>query len=382
MISLNDNSLYVKVIDCKNEAEYGDAVKTALDAFPDSYEGKKVLLKPNMLGPYPPETHIATNPGIVSALRKELLSKGADLLIGDTPGVRGYGFMERSAGISGIGEAAGNCFHNISLETREIDLPSMKSERVTVSSVPASVDSFISVPIMKTHMMTVITGAIKNSFGLVIGAEKSRMHGLAKDPESFAELILDIYCHRTPDLVIMDAVWGMEGKGPTGKDIRLVGKLIASRNGAAVDMLMSAIMGFDKDGIPLLMSAIRRGMIPDDISKLEIDGNWENLRFKKPNPMARSGIASRVESFFFNKVSKSVLKVDNKSCIKCRECEKICPVEAVKLNPYPDFDKNRCITCFCCYEVCTEHAIRICSTLGALHGFRALKSRFSEGGSK
>jgi ferredoxin/flavodoxin len=49
-------------------------------------------------------------------------------------------------------------------------------------------------------------------------------------------------------------------------------------------------------------------------------------------------------------------KVDSEACTQCGICEEECPVDAVALNPYPEFDQN-CIDCFNCIRLCPENAI-------------------------
>jgi ferredoxin/flavodoxin len=48
--------------------------------------------------------------------------------------------------------------------------------------------------------------------------------------------------------------------------------------------------------------------------------------------------------------------VDIEACTQCGVCEQECPVDAVVLNPYPEFDQN-CIDCFNCIRCCPEDAI-------------------------
>jgi ferredoxin/flavodoxin len=49
-------------------------------------------------------------------------------------------------------------------------------------------------------------------------------------------------------------------------------------------------------------------------------------------------------------------KVDSAACTQCGICEEECPVDAVILDPYPEFDQN-CIDCFNCIRLCPEEAI-------------------------
>ena len=48
--------------------------------------------------------------------------------------------------------------------------------------------------------------------------------------------------------------------------------------------------------------------------------------------------------------------VNNEACTQCGICEEECHVDAVLLNPYPEFDQ-KCIDCFNCIRLCPEEAI-------------------------
>jgi NAD-dependent dihydropyrimidine dehydrogenase PreA subunit/flavodoxin len=44
-------------------------------------------------------------------------------------------------------------------------------------------------------------------------------------------------------------------------------------------------------------------------------------------------------------------------CSQCKICEENCPVQSIKLSPYPEFGAN-CICCYQCVRVCPEEAIQ------------------------
>ena len=90
-------------------------------------------------------------------------------------------------------------------------------------------DIIISLPKFKTHGLTVITGAIKNSYGFLPGAQKARLHKIAGSPKRFHEMLVDVFQLRVPDLFIVDAVVGMEGNGPASPDLRDIGLILGLR---------------------------------------------------------------------------------------------------------------------------------------------------------
>ncbi len=49
--------------------------------------------------------------------------------------------------------------------------------------------------------------------------------------------------------------------------------------------------------------------------------------------------------------------VDETLCTECGLCAKICPYQAITMNPKPVFDKTRCYGCWACYNHCSRKAI-------------------------
>jgi len=49
--------------------------------------------------------------------------------------------------------------------------------------------------------------------------------------------------------------------------------------------------------------------------------------------------------------------VDAEQCKECRTCEKLCPYNAIKLDPKPIFDMEKCYGCWSCFNHCPNKAI-------------------------
>ena len=131
---------------------------------------------------------------------------------------------------------------------------------VSVSKIAMEADFIISLPKFKTHGLTVITGAIKNSYGLLPGAQKAKLHKAAGNAERFHELLVDVFRLRVPDLFIVDAVVGMEGNGPASPDLREIGLILASDNAVAMDAVIATMMGCEPARLRFLQKAKEAGL--------------------------------------------------------------------------------------------------------------------------
>jgi len=361
--------LLVSKVSAYRDDEVRSAVARALDESGLHWEGKSVLVKPNLLGPFPPQSGVVTHPSLIRALREELLRRGCRVMIGDNPGVRGYGMTARMAQVSGAGEAAGEDFVNLGLRPRQVRMASRHVDLVSVCSEVFEVDIWISVPKFKTHMSAVITGAVKNSYGLLVGGEKARLHAVAPRPQDFGELLVDVYALRPPDLVIMDAVVGMEGNGPSGGKLREIGVLLSSRSGGVIDLAMCAMAGIDPARVPTQVWAARCGLAPQDLGAVEVEGEIPVLHgFRKPSTMARLDPGGTVQRLIFRRLSRPHLGVDRERCTACGSCLRGCPVQAISLRDYPRFDTKKCIACYCCYELCPEGAVKVGRLVAFLRG--------------
>ncbi len=52
-----------------------------------------------------------------------------------------------------------------------------------------------------------------------------------------------------------------------------------------------------------------------------------------------------------------IQQVQNELCVECGICKKVCPYDAVELNPKPIFDHKKCHGCWACYNHCSKKAI-------------------------
>jgi uncharacterized protein (DUF362 family)/NAD-dependent dihydropyrimidine dehydrogenase PreA subunit len=336
-------------------------VEYILEAFPFPWKGKRVVIKPNILGPYPPEKGVTTHPSLIRALVRALKKREAICLVGDNPGLTGYAANERCARISGILEAADGGYVNFVKETIQIPLKSRLIDKLVISRAILDADLIINVPKFKTHMQTRVTGAVKNMFGILVGAEKARVHLSAPRPKDFSEALVDIYQIRVPDLTIMDAVVGMEGNGPSGKDLRTIGKILASGNGVSVDGLMAAMMGLPWEGVDYLSIASQRGLGEIAPGQLEVRGNWAPLKkYKTPlNFVSRGWFGMLVNKLFYRSLVKPRLTVRPEICTQCGVCVQHCPAQALSMKDVPCLDEKKCISCYCCYELCSSQAIEL-----------------------
>jgi len=338
------------------------AVDRAFELFPLKFQAKRVLIKPNVLRASESGEGIVTHPAVLRAVVEKVEAMGpASIVVGDNPGLMGYGANEGSFKKTGLMEAARGYYQNIGNDSQKVDFNPDFMPTVGLSRAVMEADIIISLPKFKTHGLTVITGAIKNSYGFLPGAQKARLHKAAKSPERFHEMLVDVFRLRVPDLFLVDAVVGMEGNGPVSSDLRNIGLILASDNGVALDAVIATMMGCEPGRLRFLQKAKEVGLGDYDLSTIEVVGELKTLPDFKLPPL--SG-----ERDFHNKTIQEALhgrtllrpQVDPKLCTGCGACVEQCPVSALSMNnQFPRLDADLCITCFCCQEICPEKAMTL-----------------------
>ena len=337
-----------------------ESIDRIFEIFPLDLAGKKVLLKPNVLRASTSAEGIVTNPAVLAAVIEKVESfKPASLIVGDNPGVFGYGDNEECFRSTGLLEAAGKYYRNIGTDARRVAFQKYGQESVTISADIMDADIVISLPKFKTHGLTVLSGAIKNSYGFLPGAQKAKLHSAAGNPERFNELIAEIFSLRIPDLFIVDAVTGMEGNGPASPDLREIGMILGSDNAVALDSVIAQMMGCDPSRLRFLTKAREMGLGDFDPSNIELIGTLTRIPGFKLPPLGGNAVYTSTADLMVKK-TQVLPEADPSRCSGCGSCVAHCPVSAIVLKSgLPVVQSDRCITCFCCQEVCPEKAITL-----------------------
>jgi len=352
----------VLIMDAAYEAAVmADVVAHVFEAFPLDLAGKSVLVKPNILSGYAPEKAVTTHPALVRAVVEKLRGAGARVMVGDNPGLHGYGRSEKAARIAGISQAAGDSFINLGGRPVRRAVSSRVIDHVMIASEVLSADLVINLPKLKTHGLTYFTGAVKNTFGYVVGGDKMRVHADAPTPAKFAEALVDIFSIRPPDLTIMDAVFAMEGNGPSSGAPRFVGKILAGTNAVSLDAAAVTLVGKKPARIPHLRIAAQKGLGSINMADIDINAPIVPVAgFKMPItflPGIMGVVLNRILSRRMNCTPEVVAAV----CKQCGICVNHCPVNAMTMaeGEFPRADRAACIHCYCCQEMCPEHAIEL-----------------------
>jgi len=330
-----------------------------IDQFINSHT--RVHIKPNLLSAKEPHKAVTTHPTIVKAVVEIIKKKGAQVFIGDSPaGISRP--IEEYWKITGISEIADQTGANlIALEKKGVAERIINKKSYFIAKPISDADVIINICKMKTHGLTLFTGAIKNMFGIIPGVRKGEFHKFAPKVKDFSNILVDIFEAAKPHINIMDAVEAMEGNGPSSGNPFKVGLILASTDAVALDAVASYIMGFVPNEILTTQIANNRKLGQIKFDQIEFHGVDKGeiipLNIKLPSNRLYQPLPEFMLKFLGNLIWLRP-RVKPEVCKRCGICIQNCPVQAMSSrNGLPQIDDKICIKCFCCDEICPHNAI-------------------------
>ncbi|HEY6563045.1 MAG TPA: DUF362 domain-containing protein, partial [Pirellulaceae bacterium] len=228
---------------------------------PSAFQGKSVLLKPNLVEPARDRPQMTTHPAVVMAAAEYFLSAGATVAVGEAPGhVRDTGWALAESGL-------GPALRELKLRFADLNYESVrwfpnqggcsKLRGIYFPQSVAEADWVVSMPKLKTHHWVGVTASMKNLYGVLPGIK----YGWPKNVLHHAgipETVVDIGATLPRTLAIVDAVDCMEGDGPILGSLKHMGLLLVGRSLPAVDATAARIMGLVPERVSYLRLAAER----------------------------------------------------------------------------------------------------------------------------
>lgn len=205
-------------------------------------EGKRVLIKPNVLNDRPPPT--TTNPAVVEAVVESVRRfRPRDVTVADGSGIIRLPTSENlvSTGIGTVAERAGA--HVLAVEEHPwvcVEPTNATAiRRYFVSRPVYEADVVVNVPVIKTHRFAEYSCSLKNIVGIIHPRYRPSVTFLAGNwHERIAELNLAIH----PQLTIADGTTVMIEGGPTSGTAAPADVLLLSGDRVATDVIALGLL--------------------------------------------------------------------------------------------------------------------------------------------
>ena len=281
-----DGNLKKSLIKSLEFIEWKKAIKT------DS----TVFIKPNFTFPYYKEG-ITTRPELLKNLLEIIKDRVNNVILGESDGgnhsftaddaFKGHNMYE-------ICKEAGVELVNLSKLPSKFVEDKIQGKRVKVQLPKLlldDIDCFISVPVLKVHVMTGVTLSIKNLWGCYPDTMRCLHH------QNFDRKITLITKLLNPKIVVIDGIHALDGHGPMYGEPVKTNLILAADNPVVADALGADIMGIPLENARHILVAEREGLGITNLGEVKITDGWE--RFKRQFQI-RKTILDKVSWLLFN----------------------------------------------------------------------------------
>ena len=265
---------HVAILRCDRYERTPETVERGLQLVKPSVQGKRVLLKPNLVE-YSQAAPINTHPVLIAAVIDGLYRLGAaSVVVAEGPGhIRDTDLLLHESGLQAqLDMLKRASFVDLNFDSVERVLPGTGLTQLAEIWLPTTVQSadiVISMPKIKTHHWAGVTLSLKNSFGLLPGSiygwPKNVLHWQGID-NSIVELAVSVPIQ----FVIADGIEAMEGNGPLHGPMRHLGCLVFADDPVAADAICCRLMGIDPRRVRHLQMASPLGNL--DTANIEQRG--------------------------------------------------------------------------------------------------------------
>ncbi len=303
---------------------------------------------------------VRVNPLILRAVAEYFLTRGARVLVGDSPldsCLRDCGAQVRNQLAQQLADLD---IEWLSFE--ESSSVSYIAERrvLFIANAAAEADLVINVADLRIDQLCQPYGAMANLLGLLPGFQKIAHLVNEPGPSGFPALAVDLLAAIGPDLSILTVAASDSGNQ--------VGQVIGvSPDTVALDSWFAhAISGENAESSPMVRLAADAGLgigWPELVTVHRIANFPENITLTPEVADSRftswpSGVVSLLSPFIWSRP-----RIEASQCrLGCVVCSGKCPTSALEFGAFDrslHFHQERCINCWRCREVCPSDAIAI-----------------------
>lgn len=228
----------------------------ALDFRPSS--GAKVLLKPNLVAGTRRDGLPCTHPEFVAAVAEWCLDHGCTVSVGDSPAFGTARMVMRSCGMAAALQGLPVRLVNFGRPRRQALL---HGARVGIAREALECDVLVNLPRVKAHGQLLVTLAVKNYFGTVVGFRKPLLHARHGGREGdFARMLVDLLPILPGGITLIDGIVAMHRQGPMKGEPFPLGLIGAAVNPVALDSALLALLRINPLASPIWRECRHRNL--------------------------------------------------------------------------------------------------------------------------
>ena len=241
----------------------------------------RILIKPNIMASIYPYLGAVTHPSTVEAVISYLINNGASAESINLAEQCIYNPLDDALAKSGIGKL---CIDSkikfINIAETEFAESSIGNTKVRLSKLPLDYDLIINMPVLKTHLLFGISGALENMTRFITKESLAMLQSITLE---ISENIVMINKMLPKYITVADGVVGMQGNGPLNGEPAFLNYILASRDPVALDSVFAQLGMFTR--IPKYLAIAEKvGIGTADISKIPVVGNEINAVARELKP--------------------------------------------------------------------------------------------------
>ena len=251
----------ISIVKIKDKSDIFESVRSGFELIgkPNLHHDDVVAIKPNLCCIKGPETGATTDLRVVEAIVRYLQEEFqiSDISIVESDGTQLLADMAfKLLGYESLGKKMNVKLVNLSKDScsEKVYENNAFLKKVKIPQVLEKATCLISVPKIKIHTLCSFGGTMKNQYGCNPRAKKSSYH------KNLHDSVVDLTFAFKPQLIVVDGIVGMEGRGPVGGLPVKMNTLIFGRDAVAVDHLIARLIGVNPDKVKYLIDAKKRGL--------------------------------------------------------------------------------------------------------------------------
>lgn len=395
----------IDVLSCRSFLEIKSSLFTVLTARQEELPADKnagILLKPNLNSNMNALTGNTTDLRVLAAVILFLKEQGYNnITIGEGTN---SGFYRNNIsviarlGVDRLTKYFGvDCIDLNMSEPVEIDFED--GIKAGVAREVMEADYLINLPKLKTHFEAGMSLCLKNLIGCLVGQDSKK-----KTHKSLAANIIHLAQNIRPHLHVVDALFAMEGLGPTRGTPVKTDLLVVGNDPYLIDLFAAHYTGFDYRKVVTLAEAEKRNLLTAEhhqqIRRMGIQPYKSS--FAPPeagvlatfihnpkrqkyflavrntpvfNYLCNTDLAGKLlcwtglrqDVFIDEDMDCQGLELATEKCSNCGKCADYCPVDLQLPEALKSQEMAACVACLYCFCICPENAIEFKGSLGFMN---------------
>ncbi len=316
-----------------------------------------------------PEMRYTSHPFYVEAIIECLQDCGARVIFGDdvSRAARYIQGLWASTGMLDVANRTGaKLVDFVSCGGREVRGRLSYPRTHFVSNWVFEADAVVNAANCRSLSDVVMSGAIKNMFGTVLGTRKGQLHGMFPDIGDFSQVLVDIFQVTRTVVSFLDLTSVIEGQG-IQPAVQNVGLILGSTDPIALDTVATYAIGYEDLTLWTNVHGQKAGLGCNDINQIWIRGvDWatfpkKRLRHPAPPRVGRGSLYDQLTRFVNHTVLRPRPVINGQKCTGCGDCIQRCPTSAISSSEanVPQIDLAQCAECGCCIKICEAEAVEL-----------------------